>query len=217
MKKSGHIVINGRRYDAKTGGTLSRPVKHATPPAVHHTAVHKTASPAHEPAHKSVRQVAGHASPHRPKPARTLMRQAVKKPPASLKRRIRVQTHLDSQIKQPELPVPARPQPVRHYVARGRKVHLISHFSPNLFTVTTVVSNKPEPMSLISDRPIANHDVTPRPHGKPAFAPKKPGNTAELLEYAIRYADSPPSAEEQGRRKHGRRRMLHRHAHAVAH
>lgn len=145
------------------------------------------------------------------------MRRAVHKPSASLKRRIRVQARLDTQIKQPEIVIADRSRPTRPRAAKARKVHLIHHFSPNLFTtVTTVTTVEPAARPLISNRPIANHDVTPQPAATPAFAPKKPSTTAELLEYAVRYADSPLQPEGPVRRKRARSRLVHRRAHAVA-
>ncbi|HYH35893.1 MAG TPA: hypothetical protein VD706_00105 [Candidatus Saccharimonadales bacterium] len=220
MKEHKHIIVlNGRQYNAKTGESVSHPGKNAhamkTPRPI---PVHKPATP-HETVHKPARRPAGHVKAHAPKPAKTLMRQAVKKPSPSLKRHLRVQARLDSQIKQPVIVVPHRTHQAPRRAAKSRKVHLIHHFSPSLFTtVTTVVTTEPAPRpSLISDRPIANHDVTPRPTMRPAFAPRKPRTTAELLEYAIRYADSPQAHQEPGQRKHARRKFVRRRAHAVAH
>jgi len=210
------IVLNGHRYNAKTGENLSHSGKTVhVPKASHQNPVHQPASAApHKAAQGSVRQTAGHVKAHSPKPAKTLMRHAVKRPSTSLKRRIRVQAHLDSQIKQPEIVAPRRSHPVRPRVVKARKVHLIHHFSPSLFTtVTTVTTVEPSNQPLISTKPITNNDVTPRPTMQSAFAPKKPRTTAELLEYAIRYADSPLQPEEPVRR----RKLVHRRAHAVAH
>jgi hypothetical protein len=145
------------------------------------------------------------------------MRQAVKKPAPALKRRIRVQGYLDTRVKPPVVKQTDDARQVRRQPAKGRRVHLIQHFSPDLFTVTTVVTAKPPAArQLISDRPIANHDVSPKPAMRTASA-AKPRTTAELLEYAIRYADAPAETPRRSARKHARHGVLRRRAHAVAH
>lgn len=130
------------------------------------------------------------------------MRHAVKKPSRSIKRSIRAQGHLDSQIKQPEFQPPGpRVSEVRRRTVKTSKIHLINHFSPNLFTTvtrTTVVTTQPRPSHV------------------PAPPQAKPRTTAELLEYAINYADMPLEPEEPARQKHARRRFKRR-AHAAAH
>lgn len=231
------IVVNGRHYDVRTGKNLSHPwegpVRRAKSEASHRTprkpvhkpepaAAHAGDSAAREAArpvparHRAARNAAGHIAPHRPKAARTLMRQTVKKPSPALKRRIRAQGYLDSQIKPPTVRETAK-RSVNHRAPRGKRVHLISHFSPHLFTVTTfVAAEPPAARQLISDRPAAGKDAGPSPTMRTAFA-AKPRTTAELLEYAIRYADAPPEAPHRPARKHAKRRVLHRRAHAVAH
>jgi hypothetical protein len=208
------IVLNGQHYNAKTGENVSHPARPAakTPAATHRIPVHTEAS--HRATHKPPRHPAGHVKAHSPKPAQTLMRHAVKKPSGSLKRHIRVQGHLDSQIKQPDIPAPpAQIAKTQHHAAKGRKVHLITHFSPNLFTTVTHATVITRPAT--STRPVSQS--ASKPTMKPVFAgaaPKKPRTTAELLDYAIRYADSPLEPEEPVRRKHARK---HRRTHSAAH
>lgn len=228
MNKTKHtIVLNGRHYNAKTGERLSHSGKFAhdhVAEASHRTPVHKpishhAAAGPRKAARRTARQPAKHVTPHAPKATRTLMRQAVAKPGHSFKRRIRVQGHLDSQIKQPDIK-PARRQAVqaRHRTVKAARVHLIHHFSPELFTMTeaTVIATKPAPKRIISDKPIANNDVTPQPTMRPAFAPKKPQTTADLLDYVVRYAYDP---HDHGPEKpaHRKRARKHRRAHAAAH
>ncbi len=214
MNKHKHIIVlNGHHYNSKTGERLSHSGTFAVdhkPEASHPTPASKPATPpAHKTAvHKPARHTAGSVKAHAPKPARTLMRHAVTKPSGSLKRHIRVQGHLDTQIKQPEIPAPStRARRVPHRTVKTSKVHLISHFSPDLFTTVTRTT-------VVTTQPITH--TKPEPTMKPAFAStfKKPRTTAELLDYAIRYADSPSEPEEPVRRKHARK---HRRAHAVAH
>src|SRR5687767_5270281 len=65
-KKNNILEINGKRYDAVTGELIS----------VH---AHPSTHPSKKAAHHTARQPAK-AAGRRPKPAKTLMRQAVKKP-----------------------------------------------------------------------------------------------------------------------------------------
>jgi hypothetical protein len=140
------------------------------------------------------------------------MRHAVKKPSGNIKRHLRVQGHLDSQIKQPEFPAP-RPRvgEVRRRTVKTSKVHLISHFSPNLFTTVTQTT-------VVTTRPRLSHAPAPRQAVKPPVAGtfKRPRTTAELLEYAINYADTPPEPHEPVRQKHARHRFKRR-VHAAVH
>lgn len=196
MKKHKNtIVINGRRYNAKTGEDLAGSAQPAaaTPHEPVQPAVHRTVG----------RKPAGHITPHAPKPTQTLMRQAVKKPSASLKRRIKVQSHLGV----PATPAHSRalshtaPKPARHTVqhpATARKGQLISHFSPDLFTNVTHVTVTLQPVT-----PIKPAESSPAP------VSRKPRTTAELLDYAVQHANSP--AEAPAHRSH--RRLFKRHLH----
>lgn len=207
-KNHNTIVINGRHYDARTGkSTTDRPAPAAVPPA----------SPGMLAAshHARLDQPARHVTAHAPKPARTLMRQAVKKPSASLKRNIKVQGHLSAReeparrsqiISRPVITTHARQ--TRHHAVKGNKSQLISHFSPHLFTNVDhiAVPAAPAPARLTA----AGSAPEPR---RPLPLYKKPTTTAELLEYAIHRADGPQPPLPSPRH---RRKLLRRRAHPAA-
>lgn len=215
VNKNDHIIVlNGRHYNAKTGEALSHPTEPAPRPATAGHA-HVQASPPRAVAVKPVRHAAHHVTAHSPKPPRTLMRQAVKKPSGSLKRRIKVQGRLEGTYKQPSTKTSRatlKSAAGTHARKHAIKGPFISHFSPNLFATVahaTAVASSPVPATA----PV------PRPTMKPAFAaavPKKPRTTAELLDYAIQYANSPTEPDEPAHRKH-HRKVFKRRAHAAAH
>jgi hypothetical protein len=229
VNKQKHIIVlNGRRFNAKTGENLSHPAESvAVPEASHRTPVHTPAAPVShsanshsaatsKPVHTAARQPAGHIKAHSPKAAHTLMRQGVKRPSAGLKRRIRVQGHLDTQIKPVVAKAPIRTHQIRHHTIKSKQVQLISHFSPNLFTTvthTTIETTRP----LASSRPVSQSQPAPQPAMPPTLASKKPRTTAELLEYAIQYADSPPEPEEPIRRKQAHKLRRRGRTHAATH
>lgn len=194
MNKNNIIIINGRHYDAKTGEALSGQPHHAAAPA--HTAAVRGV----------VRQTAGHARVHPPKPSQTLMRQAVKKPSADLKRRIKVQGHLDSSAGRASSKIIVRSsdrQPnihhLQHVATKRAKGRLISHFSPELFEVD---SHTP----AITYGAAAVQRTSAHAPTHPIHA-KKPRTTAELLEYAVQQAKVP---EQPLPRKH-HRKLFKRH------
>lgn len=129
------------------------------------------------------------------------MRQAVKKPPDSLKRHIKVQGHLDSSAKRTSSKIIVRSsdrQPNRHHLqhpaAKRNKGQLISHFSPHLFEVEGHVPVATYGAAAIK-RTSAHAAVQPAPA-------KKPLTTAELLDYAVQQASAP---EQPISRKHHRK------------
>jgi hypothetical protein len=129
------------------------------------------------------------------------MRQGVKKPPASAKRRIRVQGRVDGHT-QPIVVTHHSPAP-RH-ATKAHTGRLINHFSPSLFIVTESA------LSAAAKRPPASDIV------KAPAAPRQ-HTTAELLEYAVQYADVPqamdwPVSRKQHRRPRSAKR---RHAHVI--
>jgi hypothetical protein len=198
MKDHKHVlVLNGRHYNAKTGENLSHPGEptHAKR-ASHHAPAPKPPEPSPRAAgRRPARQAAHHVKPHAPAASRTLMRRGLKKPEASVKRRIRVSGRLDSQMKQPDT-TPARAGGRRGTV-KIRQARRISHFSPNLFTTVTHVTVVRE-QPLVSDRP-------PAPRRKPT--------TAELFDYAVAHAPEPEAPSHHKRA----RRHLRRRTRAVAH
>jgi hypothetical protein len=206
MQKNDHvIVLNGRRYDARTGEDLSGEGRHVRPAV---RGAHKVApkSGPHTPAAarphtvKAARKPARHVEAHAPTHSRTLMRQGVKRPVASAKRRIRVQGHLTSAA-QPI--VIGHHQPVIHRRTRVSSSRLINHFSPSLFIVTET------PLSVAAKRRARQSAAASTPE------PAKPRTTAELLEYAVQYADVPHQMEWPVSRKRQRRTFRRRPSHAL--
>lgn len=207
-KKTSVIVINGRHYDAGSGAALAhehqpapRPLPSAGPAkhAAHlsrnaghtatdlATAVQPAGAHGRHPAVHGTRHAAKHVAAHQPKPTATLMRQAVKKPAPALKRRIRVQAHLGQRddaalhsrlVSRPPA-APARTH-VRHHAVKGSSTQLISHFSPQLFSVVDHTPAGPQ---------IA--EPAPQPSSRPLPVQHRPQTTAELLEYAIQHAAGP--------------------------
>jgi hypothetical protein len=193
-KNSTSIVINGRRYDGSTG----KPLSHA--PVAARAAEGHQASSAAPPVYRPTRHIAA----HKPKPARTLMRQAVKRPPSSVSRRIKVQGQLNPEggYERSKIishrPVRSSHEPrTRHSDVKGSKGQIISHFSPHLFTAVDFVAVE-----------------LPAPGGRPegtAPARPKPPTTDELLEYAVQHARVPQAGHQPHKRQ---RKLLRRRAHA---
>lgn len=131
------------------------------------------------------------------------MRQAVKRPPSGVSRRIKVQGQLNPEggYERSKIishrPVRSSHGPrTRHSDVKGNKGQIISHFSPHLFTAVDFVAVEP-----------------PAPDRQSAAAPArpKPPTTDELLEYAVQHA-SVPQAGHQPHKRH--RKLLRRRAHA---
>jgi hypothetical protein len=127
------------------------------------------------------------------------MRQAVKKPGAAVKRRIRVQGHLTATT-QPVIIV--RHQPAMQRRTRVSSSRLINHFSPSLFIITETAlgtaAKRPQPAAASAPAPV-----------------KAKPTTAELLEYAVQYADVPHQMEWPVSRKRQRRTFRRRTSHAL--
>jgi hypothetical protein len=202
-KKSTSIVINGRRYDSSTG----KPLSHA-PVTARAAEGHRASSgvPGKQPdshgaaAYRPTRHIAA----HKPAPARTLMRQAVKRPPSGASRRIKVQGRLNPEggYERSRIishrPVKSSHGPhTRHSDVKSNKGQVISHFSPHLFSSVEFVAVEP-----------------PAPAGRSGgTAPVSPAppTTDELLEYAVQHA-SVPQGGHQPHKRH--RKLLRRRAHA---
>lgn len=108
-KKQNIIEINGRRYDAHTGVALDHagpaaPSTVVKPIAIKHTPSETVVKPVKRPDHHKVsRQAARPAARHKQQHSKTLMRRAVHKPGASLKRHIKVQSDISALVEQPSL------------------------------------------------------------------------------------------------------------------
>lgn len=196
MKKhTDTIVINGRSYHAGTGELLSHAPHTAPAPPAHHRSEHK-AVPVSQPAipiqTPASRRPARHVAAHQRTRARTLMRQGVKKPGPSVKRRARVQGYLDAPIRPHAVPGRSHTA-ARHPAAKTAKGQLISHFSPQLFAVEHITLLIEPAAPAVQNRPVA--EPTRR----------RPLTTDELLEFAVQQARTPI---EPLRRK---RRLFHGH------
>lgn len=139
-KKRNIMEINGRRYDAHSGTPLDhgrQTVSQAAKPktiAVHH------ASPApaavHQPRPRAARKAAQHAPHHQPQRSTTLMRRVVKRPPASLKRHVKAQSHTGALVENPVAPLIHSPllgeldSKRLHRAERIKRSRLIMHFNP---------------------------------------------------------------------------------------
>jgi len=199
--KSDTIEINGRRYDVHTGAPVGGPVQPAQPLAQ----IKIRTSPEHKPAAakpKSARQSARHAHAHAPTASKLLMRQAVHKPSAATRPRIKAQGALAVPQPLSDLAPIRRAERRLVHAKHVPKSHAVRHFTP------TPVSTYPE-----TPAPAAHH--VPVRHVAPVSHSKHPQTTAELLEIALQNATSheqPPVAKQ--RRHHPRRRLFAR-SHAV--
>lgn len=200
-KKKNILVINSREYDALTGlpldGKTLKP-KSGTEPKPHidkkpiailaKQPKAKTANNKTKTAHKPAMNV----SAHKPKPAATLNRLGVKKPPKSLKRTIKTQGHVESIAKFPASTIRVKKSAKKIdnklllYAKRIHRSPLIKHFSSvaasdlNLTgsTSTSTDAAKPKAPPKLSNTATAYVKT------------QKPKTTEELLEYAISQATS---------------------------
>jgi hypothetical protein len=201
MRKNSNIIkINGKAYDATTGGLLnsSDAVKTSPKQISVRQAPAKTSKPV---AHDVIRHPAKQPNPHQPKPSRTLMRQAVKKPAAALKRHHKAQGHTDTLASRPLGKVVVKPslnrldeERLRHAkeIPRSRLISRFPKLTSTAFSPSPPPVKKPEPQPATVASP----------------APKKPTTTAELLDRAIEQATShlePPQPPKKSRRKHLKR------------
>jgi hypothetical protein len=137
-KNNNIIEINGKRYDAHTGAALDAPAVKPVHTSTSHVLTPKpvTKTPTAKPVvHDVVRNQPKHAAAHKPQPAKTLMRSAVKKPSGSLKRHIKAQTHTGTLAKQPIAEVIAKSSIHRvdekrmKLAKRVPKSKLVTHFN----------------------------------------------------------------------------------------
>lgn len=205
MGKKNIIEINGKRYDAQTGALLSHGGHHAATPTpghhidgIKHTAKpvnhQKPAAPSHHAAvhhpptfHDVVRPTPKSGKSHTPQSSRTLMRHAVHKPIGSAKRHSKASQPLQALAKKPEhtLALKASVQKVdTHRLKRAQRVSkskAIKRFDSS--RPAAFLAPPPEPIVPIAPLTISTSRPTPD-HGK------KPQTTAELLQHALRRADS---------------------------
>lgn len=199
MRKNNNIIeINGQRYDAKTGAVLSQasPGQASAKPtaAAHHP---QAAAPA--VARRSSKQ----HSPHQPAAAHTLMRQAVKKPQASLKRQVKAQGQIDALAERPLARLTTKKsigQLDAERLRHAKQIHrsrLISHFPA--FTAGDVIKVR---TALAPTEAINQASI---PAKQPATHARRPKTTAELLDQAVQRATShlePPPKPARRRLRH---------------
>ncbi len=176
-KKSNIIEINGQRYDAHTGAALGQPghTPVIKPITVHHD--HPKPAPT-EHRHSAARKPAKKLSRRPQQRSTTLMRRAVKKPPASLKRHAKAQGHTGTFVEQPAAPVVPKlsfgnPDPKRlQHASHIKKSRLISHFNfsqgQSAYTVTVTVA-KPSPAPVQATAPASLPKRQPAPDASDIF------------------------------------------------
>jgi len=200
-KNNNIIEINGKKYDAKTGAILSG---HAHTTIVKPLTNHGPKAATKKPTmHDVVRHPAKVAAPHKPKPSKTLMRHAVKKPSVTpTKPKLKAQGPSDLAVQDSLAEVVVSKSAKRidsKKLAKASKVpksHLITHFS----AITSDI-NSPEP-------PVVKVEAAP-PNPKPTTTHKlkkgKPQTTSELLEHAVLNAKSHEEPAPKVHRRHKRR------------
>lgn len=224
MNKNNNIIeINGQRYDASTGAALDNhlsakgkanhqtvdtgnqsgakapsakqiPVQHGHQPKT--TKPHKK-RPIHDVVRRSAKRPAGHG----PQPAKTLMRDAVKKPASSFKRHLKAHGRTDAPAKRPSLSI--APKLSAYDLDTKRLQHARQVAKSRLvrrFNQASVIATPPSPVMQSDKKPA----VASRPLSKPA-GPKRPKakTTADLLQHALQHATS---HQEPPPKKHPKRR-----------
>lgn len=202
MAKNNNIIeINGKKYDAKTGAILSG---HAHTDQVKPQANHNPKAAIKKPTmHDVVRHPAKAAAPHKPKPSKTLMRHAVKKPSVSAtKPKIKAQGPSDLALQDSLAEVVVSKSAKRldtKKLAKASKVpksHLITHFS----AITSDINSPEPPLQQVEAAPLSSKTTVTAKSKKP-----KPQTTSELLEHAVLNANSHEEPAPKVHRRHKRR------------
>jgi hypothetical protein len=180
-KNNNIIEINGKRYDAHTGAALDEPAVQAAHKAAAHTATPKPVTPKAKPtARDVVRAKPKHAAAHKPQPAKTLMRSAVKKPSGSFKRHVKAQSNTGALIKQPSAAVIAKASINRVDEKRLKsaekipKSKLVKHFNEQ---------------GAATYQPLVATTITSEPFVPPVVAPTT-NTTEDVLQRALERASS---------------------------
>lgn len=205
MRKNNNIIeINGQRYDAKTGAVLSQAAARQVPAKPAPAATHHPQPATPRPAAPAVAKRASKHSPHRPAAARTLMRQAVKKPGPSLKRQVKAQGQIDALAERPLARLATKKsigQLDAERLRHAKQIHrsrLISHFPA--FTAGDVIKVR---TALAPTEAI--NQASSIPAKQPATHARRPKTTAELLDQAVQQATShlePPPKPARRRLRH---------------
>ncbi|HVX47951.1 MAG TPA: hypothetical protein VHA05_01195 [Candidatus Saccharimonadales bacterium] len=210
-KKRNIIEINGRRYDAHTGAALDHAESAAAstvvkPITVKHAPSKTIIKPVkHHPqhsqqhSHKATRQAAKAVTPHKQQRSTTLMRRAVHKPGASLKRHVKVQSDVSALIEQPILKIAPKlsfnaANPKRLELAsKIRRSESIKHFNPNQQPYAPYKVN------------VTVHKPAPQPAAMPKAVPRQAApDLDDIFERAIQNATS---HLEQAPKKPKKRRL----------
>jgi hypothetical protein len=210
-KKNNIIEINGQRYDATTGALLEQASSHHAKPKPPSTAKAHS-KPAKSTKPTVTRQPIKISNTHAPKPSRTLMRQAVKKPAPSLKRHLKVQGYTGALI-EPSLSSIVATRPVQpldskrlRHANKVAKSRLISHFlppDPNAPIQVPLAPPQPAKAATMPQTP----DAAASTHSTKQHRPSKHASaTADMLARAIDQATSheellPPRPAKHGRAK----------------
>jgi hypothetical protein len=201
-KNNNTIEINGKRYNTRTGALLTSAAAHK--PARKSSTPKQPVSRASKPAiHDIIRHPSKQSASHAPQPSRILMRQAVKKPGPSLKRRHKAQGHADAPTPQTLSKVIVKPSISRLDEQRLRHARQIPH--SRLISRFPPLTNSVPPAHSPAKRETP---VAQAPHSHQA--PKRPTTkktTADLLDRAVEQATSHLQPPEPSPRKARRDRF----------
>ncbi len=190
-KTNNTIQINGKTYDATTGEPVQA-VPHQPAAAMSAAVVSHPKKTTHQPA-----QPVKH---RQQQPATTLMRHAVKKPGPRQKPSLTAHGRADALTKQPAATIAPKLSIVSvdhsrlRHAKNVRKSKLVSRFSASVLSTST-------PVTAVTPAPIA---VAAAPRIAPAIRPSK--STADLLEHALRAANSHQQPAFKPTKSHRRQR-----------
>jgi len=202
-KKRNIIEINGRRYDAHTGAALDHHGHHAAKKSIAVQHAPAAPAPAHHKQHsRPARKPARPATHHKQQRSTTLMRKAVRKPSAGLKRRVRVQSHVSALVEQPTAEVVPKlsfgaPDAKRlRRASHIKKSQLVTHFNPRqpAYSSTRTVSVA---VNRSAAKPAASKP-------RPKTVPRQPApDIDDIFDRAIQNATShlEPSPKKSKKRR----------------
>lgn len=236
------VVLNGRRYDAVTGKLLgtagaaeraAAAAPHAGKPAARsidgfmkpgaHLLPQRRSAPADPAAPHPAKSLdvkrpgPHHAAAHKPQHAVTLMRHAVKKPGASLKRQVKVTPHTGALVQQPHVDIAPKHAATAVDAGRLKRAHytprstFIRHFGTPAGTSATArpaavaTAARPRPSVPAATRPAPAVPPAPQP---PAPVSAAKHSSADVFERALARATShtqPPFAAKPRPARRGRR------------
>jgi len=199
-KKNNVIQINGHRYNAATGESLTATTDSGV--AVHVTVKQSIPRDPYHKQQRAGRPASRHHAPHPTAPPRTLMRQAVKKPQPAAKRRLKAQGHTDTLAKASLSTVTIKQSALqldKKRLQHAKRIPRSQHISRFSWPVAT--SNHYVLMSTESwtDVPAATAAHAQPNRSQPADSPyNRSDATDEMLERALQRATShlePPATK----------------------